>query len=243
MKVSKQSAPANRLMASLPAAVVAACDRVDLPFAQVLFEPGEPIKYVYFPISSFISLITALDDRDKLEVGIVGSEGMVGVSLALGVNVDAHYALVQGAGLALRMSAATFSRHFRENSVFQKEMRLYVCVLMRQLAMTAACSHFHGTAERLARWLLLTRDRAHSDHFHLTHKSLAYMLGVRRVSITEAASTLHKNGLIEYRRGQIAILDGRGLEKISCRCYRQGNNLYDQIMVAKNGKVGLVEDC
>jgi CRP-like cAMP-binding protein len=235
MTVLKQSAPANRLLAALPATVLASCERIDLQFAAVLCESGEPVKHVYFPLDSFISLITTLESGEKLEVGIVGSEGMFGMSLVLGVNVASHHALVQGAGTALRMSAATFARHFRKNLKFQKDLHRYVYVLMRQLALTAACSHYHETGARLARWLLLTRDRAHSDRFHLTHEFLAYMLGVRRVGITEAATGLQKRGLIEYQRGHIVILNGPGLEKSSCGCYRQSNDLYAKFLGASRG--------
>ena len=236
MTVLKQSAPTNRLLASLPESVLAGCERTELRFAEVLRESGELIEQVYFPVDGFISLITTLDSGEKLEVGIVGAEGMLGVSMVLGVNVASHHALVQGAGTALRMSAATFTRHYKKNVVFQRDLHRYVYVLMRQLALTAACSHYHDTGERLARWLLLTRDRARSDRFHLTHEFLAYMLGVRRVGITEAATALQKRGLIEYRRGQIVILNGAGLEKASCSCYRQANNLYEQTINNKRGK-------
>ncbi len=235
MAVLKQSTPSNRLMATLPASVLKSCERIDLRFAEVLADSGEPIKHVYFPIEGFISLITTLDSGEKLEVGIVGAEGMFGMSLVLGINVASHHALVQGAGTALRMSAATFARHLKKNSAFQNDLHRYVYVLMCQLAQTAACSHYHDIAARLARWLLLTRDRAHSDRFHMTHEFLAYMLGVRRVGITEAAMALQKRGLIEYRRGQIVILNGPGLEKSSCSCYRSANNLYEQTMGIKSG--------
>jgi CRP-like cAMP-binding protein len=236
MTVSKQPTPTNRLLAALPASVLASCERIDLQFAEVLCEPGEPIKHAYFPLDSFISLITTLDSGEKLEVGIVGAEGVFGVSSVLGVNVAPHHALVQGAGIALRMSATAFARHLKNNVVFQRDLHRYVYVLMRQLALTAACSHYHDIGTRLARWLLLTRDRANSDQFHLTHEFLAYMLGVRRVGITEAATTLQKRGLIEYRRGHIVILNGPGLEKAACSCYRQANSLYQQIMGTKSGK-------
>lgn len=236
MTVLKHSAPTNRLLASLPGSVLSSCERIELHFAEVLCESGEPIEQVYFPLDGFISLITKLESGEKLEVGIVGAEGMFGVSMVLGVNVASHHALVQGAGTALRMSAATFARHFKKNAVFQKDLRRYVYVLMRQLALTAACSHYHDTGERLARWLLLTRDRARSDRFHLTHEFMAYMLGVRRVGITEAATSLQKRGLIEYRRGQIVILNGPGLEKTSCPCYREANTIYAQAMSTKGGK-------
>lgn len=230
MPVLNQSTVKNRLLAALPTSVKSACERIELNFSDVLCEAGEQIKHVYFPIDSFISLITGLDSGEPLEVGIIGAEGMYGVSLALGINIASHHALVQGPGMALRMSAASFARHMNSNVRFHKDVKRYVYVLMRQLAQTAACSHYHDTPQRLARWLLMTRDRAHVDHFRLTHELLAYMLGVRRVGVTEAAGALHKLGLIDYRRGRIAILNVIGLEASACTCYQRDNIIYDSVM-------------
>jgi CRP-like cAMP-binding protein len=210
--------------------LLASCDEVDLTFAQVLCEPGDKIRYVYFPVACFISLITELDDDKKLEVGIVGDEGMLGTSLLLGVDIWPQHAIVQGAGMALRMSAAALLNHCKRSSVLQRRLGKYIHVMLSQLAQTAACTHFHAVDARLARWLLLTRDRAYSDEFRLTHEFLAYMLGVRRVGITEAATALHKQGLIDYRRGTITILDVAALERISCRCYGGSKHIYEQVM-------------
>ncbi len=224
----------NRLLAAVPdrsrRLILASCERVDLAFAAVLCESEEPIRHVYFPINSVISLIVTLGDGARLEVGMVGDEGMLGTSLILGMSRSPHHAVVQGAGTALRMSAATFRRHCSENVALRRGLNRYVYVLMSQLAQTAACTRYHLVEARLARWLLMTRDRAHSDRFRLTHEFLAYMLGTRRVGITQAASALHKRGLIDYRRGEIFILDGPGLEKTSCRCYREGNKVYEQAL-------------
>lgn len=237
MTILKPAASGNRLLAALPVrsrqAFVASCEYVELEFAEVLCESGEPIRYVYFPVESFISLVTELDDGHRLEVGIVGDEGMLGMSLVLGVTAASHHALVQGAGGALRIGAAAFNRHLNNNADLRLHLNRYVCVLLRQLALTSACSHYHLVEARLARWLLMTRDRAHSSKFHITHQFLAYMLGVRRVGITEAATTLHNRGLIDYKRGEIAILDDAGLSKTSCRCYQQGNDMYEQLLDAK----------
>ncbi|HYM34559.1 MAG TPA: helix-turn-helix domain-containing protein, partial [Steroidobacteraceae bacterium] len=135
-----------------------------------------------------------------------------------------------GAGTALRMSTAAFLRHYKQNKTLRQMLNRYVHVLMSQLAQTAACTHYHLVEARLAHWLLETRDRAHSDRFHLTHEFLAYMLGVRRVGITQAASALHDRGLINYSRGEITILDGLGLERASCECYRQGKSIYEKTL-------------
>jgi CRP-like cAMP-binding protein len=234
MILRKSVAPTNRLLAFLPAQTrqkfLASCDLVDLKLGDVLCESGDAVSHVYFPVNGFISLVTQLDDGARLEVGIIGDEGMLGMSLVLGVKVSSQHALVQGAGSCLRMPAARFSRYCREDLSLRQGFDRYVYVLMSQLALTAACTHYHVIEERLARWLLLTRDRAHSDRFHLTHEFLAFMLGVRRVGITEAALSLHARKLIDYRRGELAILDGVGLEKASCRCYAQANTMYERTL-------------
>jgi CRP-like cAMP-binding protein len=214
---------------------MASCDRVELKFAEVLCQAGEQIRHVYFPLESFISLVTALDEGEKLEVGIVGDEGMFGVSLALGVNISPQHALVQGAGPALRMSAASFLRHYKQSQALRQVLNRYVYVLMSQVAQTAACTRYHLVEARLARWLLLTRDRAHSNKFRLTHEFLAYMLGVRRVGVTQAASSLHERELIKYSRGAITILNPAGLEKASCRCYQQGKDMYEKTLGPRRG--------
>ena len=234
MTVSGHSARENRLLAALPdessRRFLADCERVELRYGQVLYETSERIRHVYFPTNGFISLVTRLDDGAQLEVGMVGDEGMVGMSLMLGIDVSPHQAVVQGAGGSLRISAAAFRRNWGQRPALRLALSGYLHVLMSQLAQTAACIHYHVVEARLARWLLLCRDRAHSDQFHLTHEFLAHMLGVRRVGITQAASSLHERGLIDYRRGEISILDGRGLQLAACSCYRQGNRMYEKTL-------------
>jgi CRP-like cAMP-binding protein len=224
------AASANRLVAALPqrsqTALLADCERVELPFATVLFAEGERVQHVYFPTDSVISLVTTLADGARLEVGIIGREGMLGPSILLGVDVSPQRAIVQGGGSALRTGAAAFRRRCELDSHLRNVMNRYVHVLMEQLAQTAACTRYHDVENRLARWLLMTRQRVGNDRFHLTHEFLAYMLGVRRAGVTHAARSLHVRGLIDYRRGAITVLDPPGLQKASCSCYVRGNLIY-----------------
>lgn len=234
MSRPKASAPTNRLLDALPGRrrrqFLADCERVELDFAQPLYEPGMLIRHVYFPVDGFISLVTSVDDNVQLEVGLVGNEGMLGVSLVLGVDVSSGHAVVQGPGSALRMDAAPFRRHCKDGAALRGNLHRYVHVQIAQLAQMTACTHYHRVEARLARWLLMTRDRANGDHFHLTHEYLAFMLGVRRVGITQAASALQRRGLVSYKRGDISILDGAGLEEASCGCYGAAKRMYDKTM-------------
>ena len=228
-------APAtNRLLAALPdktsAQMLANCESVDLVFADVLCLPGDRIQHVYFPTESFISLVAPVDGYAGLEVGMVGSEGMFGVSLMLGVDVSPLHALVQGAGQALRMNATRFRRQLASSRALRQGLNRYTYVLISQLAQTAACTRFHVVEARLARWLSMTRDRAGSDEFYLTQEFLSHMLGVRRVGVTKAASSLQKHKLISYSRGVISILDRNGLEAAACGCYLADKKTYDKIM-------------
>jgi CRP-like cAMP-binding protein len=232
---STQRVPAaNRLLEALPASdlrrMLAACEAVDLAFADTLYTPGERLSHAYFPTRSFISLIMPVDDSASLEVGLVGNEGMFGIPLVLGVDVSSVRAVVQGAGSALRMDAASFCRELRRSEALQREIDRYVFVHLSQLAQTAACTRFHVVEARLARWMLMTQDRAHADTFHITQEFLAFMLGVRRVGVTKAASSLQKRGLIHYSRGDITVLDRRGLKAASCGCYKADRESYDRIL-------------
>lgn len=234
MPLTESSPVANRLLTALPRKdrqrFLAGCMPVELAFSEVLAEAGARIGHVYFPTQSFISLTTPTDACASLEVGLVGDEGMLGASLILGVDISPLHAVVQGAGPALRMGTARFRRELAASTTLQRELKRYLYVTMSQIAQTAACTRFHVVEERLARWLLMTHDRAHSNEFHVTHEFLAYMLGVRRVGVTMAATSLQKRKLISYRRGRVTVLDRAGLEAAACGCYAADNATYTRMM-------------
>ena len=215
---------ANALLAALPRDeyfdLLEDMEYASLAFGEVLYETGEPVRYVFFPNDSLISLLTVVDTHHALEVSMVGREGMVGISYALGVRRSPVRALVHGAGTAMRMSASRFRFQFRRSEHLQRLVNLHTQALLSQIAQTAACNRFHMIEARLARWLLMTRDRLGKSEFRLTHEFLSEMLGVRRVGVTNAAHALKLRHLIDYHRGDISILDSIGLERSACSCYR-----------------------
>lgn len=224
----------NRLLAALPSEnrqhLLSRCEHVELNPGCILCEPGEAIRHVYFPTDSFISLVTRMENRSSLEVALIGNEGMHGIPTMLGVEVASLQAVVLGAGAAWRMQAEGFQRELEENVALRQHLNRYLFVLISQISQTAACTRFHVVEERLARWLLMTRDRAHSAEFHITHEFLAHMLGVRRVGVTKAAGALQDRKLISYSRGNVRIHDVSGLEAASCRCYRADKEVYERIL-------------
>ncbi len=224
----------NNLLSGLPGIdrkrLISSCEKVKLVLGNVLCEVGEPIQHVYFPTESFISLVMPLDGGTGLEVGLIGNEGMYGIPLMLGVNFAPFHSLVQGAGPALRIERAAFIEALGKSRALEHQLKRYVYVLMRQLGQTAACNRFHLVEERLARWLLMTRDRAHSSEFQITQEFLAQMLGVRRVGVTKAAGSLQHKALISYSRGHMKIHDSEGLERAACSCYRADKQIYYRIL-------------
>lgn len=224
----------NHLIERLPRQdrlnLLAVCDQVQLVRAEVLSEPGKPTAQIYFPVRSAISLMARVDGRPGMEVAMVGIEGMLGAHLALGVTTAPLHAIVQDPGAAWRVDPTAFRKELAHSEALQHGIQRYLYVLMSQLAASAACLHFHLVGPRLACWLLMSQDRAHSDHFHVTHEFLASMLGVRRVGITTAAGVLQRSGLIAYRRGELTVLDRSGLEAAACSCYATARQAYAKLM-------------
>ncbi|PWF41903.1 Crp/Fnr family transcriptional regulator [Massilia glaciei] len=213
----------NRLLAALPASELAhlteLLEPVQLDIGAVLCEPTDAMPYIYFPHDSLISLLAVAEGRMTLEVGLVGREGVLGATVALGHQMAQVRAVVQRPGRASRIGSAQFRNEFTRNPALQRVLYRYTDCLLAQAIQIAVCSRFHVLEARLARSLLVTRDRLQSDKFHLTHEFLAHALGVRRVGVTKAASALQQQGLIIYSRGNIEILDVPGLAAASCKCY------------------------
>jgi CRP-like cAMP-binding protein len=225
---------ANRLLAGLPArhhqSFLADCETVNLRAGEVLAEPGERLRQAWFPTRSSISLIAAINGHPGLEVGLIGYEGMLGINLTLGTDLSSLHAIVQGGGAALRIAAAALRQHLAASPPLRLVLQRYLHVVLAQIAQTAACTRFHTVDARLARRLLMSQDRAHSNQFHVTQEFLAAMLGVRRVGVTKAAIALQNDKLIRYSRGDITILDRDGLERSSCPCYAVDRATYAQMM-------------
>lgn len=229
----------NHLIESLPrkdrSQLMNACQPVELKLAEVLYERSKPTSHVYFPTVGFISLVATINGSPGVEVGMVGREGMLGAHVALGVLTAPLHAVVQGAGTALRLSARAFQIELQRSTALQRVLNRYFYVLMSQLADSAACLRFHQIGPRLARWLLMSQDRAQADTFHVTQEFLAYMLGVRRVGITAAAGDLQRSGLIGYSRGELTVIDRSGLEAAACSCYGTEQKVYVEMLGEPSG--------
>jgi CRP-like cAMP-binding protein len=213
----------NRILSSLPGSEL---DRLrphlepfHLEHAAVLYEIDDPIEYVYFPTSGMVSLLSNTEQGELLEVGIVGWEGVVGLSVFLGVDRSQQRHLVQVQDGALRMSADAFKAACDQSHTLRSILHRYTHATMTHLAQSAVCNRFHAIEQRLSRWMLLTADVTRSEQLPLTQEFLSFMLGVHRPRVTLAARVLHSAGLIDYNRGHITILDRQGLEAASCECY------------------------
>ena len=202
------------------------CERVTLVLGQVVCDPETPTRHLYFPIDSFISMVATVAGSPGVEVGMIGREGLLGSHLVLGHGKTTLRGVVQGPGSALRVPRIPFRRELQTSASLRRVLDRYVAVLMVQLSISAVCLRYHQIGPRLARWLLMSHDRAGADTFRITHEFLSYMLGVRRVGITSAASELQRLGIIEYRRGLLTVLNRIKLESTSCACYAAERRAY-----------------
>lgn len=205
-------------------------DPVAMRSGELLCEAGQRATQVIFPLECSISMMLVIDGELPVEAGLVGREGMLGIPLVLGAAVSGFRAVVQGSGLAWCIDATRFTAHLERNAGLRLRMHRYVHVRMLQLAQSAACRSFHLVEGRLARWLLMSRDRARSNELALTHELLAHMLGVRRAGVTIAAHGLQDRHLIRYARGRIQLLNPRGLETAACTCYANERRIYARMM-------------
>lgn len=227
----------NHLIERLPKGVqkrfLALCDPFELVLSVELSVRGALLTHAYFPITGFISLVIDIDTHPSLEVGMVGREAMLGSELVLGLANTPWRGVVQGAGSCWRIEAGALREAMDDMPALRGEVQRSLLIRLHQQALASACERFHPLGQRLARWLLMSQDRAHADHFHVTQEFIALMLGVRRVGVTQAASDLQKDGLIQYTRGELKVLDRTGLERKACSCYEADKLLHDTLMSAK----------
>lgn len=221
----------NDLIDSLPSrqrsGLLGQCETVHMTFGERLAEKAMEINHVFFPLTGFVSLVIQIDGHRPLELNIIGNEGMLGAELGLGTSSAPYTSVVQGSGTALRMTASAFSNQLDSSPALRKICNRYFYILVEQLAQSIACNSFHEVSQRLARWLLMTHDRAGRDDLQLTHAFLASMLGVRRSAVTIAAGNLQQQKLIYYSRGRIHVISRDGLEAIACGCYAAGIKAYE----------------
>lgn len=206
------------------------CELVSINFGEVLCNPGDVIKYVYFPVKGIVSWEKKITDSPYWVVTLIGNEGMICISLLLGINERSCRAVVQQSGFALRIPATIFTQQVEQKPALSLVLNRYANVMYNQALQIAACNLFHVIENRLARLLLMFQQRSQSDEIHITQDQLAKMLGVRRAGVTKAAGSLQRKNLISYVRGSVIIHDIAGLKKASCVCYEADNATYNNMM-------------
>jgi len=236
MSVSAESRK-NFLLAALPDAEwrrwQPQLEKVEMPLGQVLYESGATLAYVYFPITSIVSLLYVMENGASAEIAVVGNEGLVGVSLFMGGQSTPSRAVVQSAGQGFRLKARLMKDEFNRAGPVLHLLLRYTQALITQMSQTAVCNRHHSLDQQLCRWLLLSLDRLQGNELVMTQELIANMLGVRREGVTEAALKLQHAGLISYARGHIVVLDRPGLEKRTCECYAVVKNEYDRLLPEK----------
>lgn len=224
----------NRILAALPKReqerLAPHLDPVELELRQELYAPNKAIRYVYFPVSGVMSLVTVMEDGTVTEVGTVGNEGMVGIPILLGAKSAPGMAFSQVPGAGLRMPVEVLREEVKRGGPLIELLQRYTQVLFNQIAQSVSCGRVHAIQRRAARWLLMTHDRVGGDELLLTQEFLGQMLGVRRAAAGAVAAEMQAQGLIEYTRGKITITSRRGLEKVACECYRIIRNEYDRLL-------------
>jgi CRP-like cAMP-binding protein len=213
----------NRLLATLPRRdykrLLPDLEKVSLPLREILYEADGPIPHVFFPLHGVVSLVIMVEGGISLEVGTIGNEGMVGTPVFLGSERSPTRAISQVAGEALRMETTFFQEEMKRGGPLHGLVQRFTQAMINQISQSTVCNHRHSVLKRMCRWLLMSHDRVGADEFHLTQEFLAQMLGVRRPTVTAVARKLQLDGLIAYHRGQLTILDRKGLEAASCECY------------------------
>ncbi len=213
----------NHLLAALPSEeygrLLPLLESVPLPFMEVLYEGGKPIRHVYFPDDGLISLLVVMGDESVREIGVIGNEGVLGVALALGAKTATTRALVQLPGGAMRIKAGALRNELGRDGALPHVLRRYAHTLFNQVSQSAACVSTHAVDKRLSRWLLMTHDHAPGDEFEMKHEFMATMLGATRSVVTRAAGRLQNEKMIRYTRGRVAVLDRKRLEATACECY------------------------
>jgi len=233
----------NHLLAALPAEVQSRLfpdlELIDMAYGTVLYESGDTMRYVYFPVDSIVSLLYVMENGASAEVSVVGNEGFVGLALLMGGDSTPSQAIVQSAGHAYRLAANKFKEEVHRHSEMQILLLRYTQALITQMTQTAVCNRHHSVEQQLCRWLLLCLDRVPGDQLFMTQELMSSMLGVRREGITEAAGSLQKKGAIKYARGRITVLDRALLEKLGCECYAVVRKETDRLMPFSTGQVAL----
>ena len=228
------AAVTNTLIDALPRTarnrLLSICEPVDLVSGNIVSGSDSTARHVYFPTGSIISLTTSSKDSPVLEVGMVGSEGMLGLQVVLAAGSVPLQASVRGPGSAWRVATEPFNRELAGSRALQQSLNCYLQVTLLQFTSEARCVRFHQINQRLARWLLMTHDRTHADSFSVTQALMARLMGVRRVGIAQAAGTFQRRGMIKYVRGVLTIVDRKALESESCGCYQTARNNYVRFM-------------
>lgn len=214
----------NQILSALPESFYQSfsnhLEPVKLSLNEVLLEPHQKVESLYFPIRGIVSLISVMQDGSTTEIGLIGKEGIVGGWQFLGEGGLNSRTVVQGEGMAMRIDAQVLQTKFAQNSLLQKLMLRYGLQLFNQVSQCAACNNHHTVKQRTARWLLMLDDRCDQETLSMTQQLLSRMLGVRRTGVTEVAKEIQRQGIIDYHRGKIQILDRNALETVACECYQ-----------------------